>query len=334
MNGNTGGGIAVAGDAVDPLGNPNPALGNRIEHNTAHNNGSDGIAVGGVGHTVGGNAANNNDGWGISVEADNVDGGGNTANGNAEPDQCTGVVCAPGAAVPTLAPDITAPDTTITEGPANPTSGFQAARFTFTGNDNVAPVTALRFECRLDAPPDPPQDPDPDPDPPDPTEPPEPPDIPEGENWGTCVSPRVFQFMPTGEHKFEVRAIDPFGNFDATPAEYIWKVVPAAPGPDATPPSTTIFEQPDTASTSPSATFAFRGSDNATPGPHLSFQCRLDSTNEADFAPCTSPVTLTGLALGSHTFDVRAVDLARQRRPDAGQRHLDGRRSTTRRRPA
>jgi hypothetical protein len=42
----------------------------------------------------------------------------------------------------------------------------------------------------------------------------------------------------------------------------------------------------------------------------IAFQCRLDSQAAADFGPCQSPKTYSGLGEGSHTFDVRALDLA------------------------
>ena len=82
------------------------------------------------------------------------------------------------------------------------------------------------------------------------------------------------------------------------------------PGPDPTPPNTTIFLTPDQASTSPVAVFGFRGSDNQSPGPNLRYECRLDSIAPGDFTPCLSPKTYSGLALGTHTFEARAVDLA------------------------
>ena len=53
------------------------------------------------------------------------------------------------------------------------------------------------------------------------------------------------------------------------------------------------------------------------------FQCRVDA---AAFAPCTSPHTTALLDDGAHTFEVRAVDAARQRRPDARFAAVRGRR--------
>ena len=83
-------------------------------------------------------------------------------------------------------PDLEAPETTLTSMPPAVT-GNETAVFQFTANDgpNGDPLTAMRFECRLDAPADPPVPPEePELEPPDPTEPPEVPEPPEGEFWG------------------------------------------------------------------------------------------------------------------------------------------------------
>ncbi len=294
-------GIAVEAEALDPLGAPVP--GNVIEGNTANGNLGDGISVSAGGHVVTANAAHNNASFGITAGEFVVDGGGNTASGNGEPAQCVGVVCEPGTPPPPDEPDLTAPDTEILTFPADNSSMFEAQTFTFTGSDNVAPDTALRFECRLDAPPDPPVEP---PEPPEPGEPPEPPQPPDSETWNECGSPVTYSLVPSGEHTFEVRSIDPFDNVDLTPATYTWTTIPAAPGIDSTPPDTTIVDGPDDSSSDTTATFTFRGSDNATPGPSLTYQCSLDG---AALAACTSPATYPGLGLGEHTFEVRAVDV-------------------------
>jgi CSLREA domain-containing protein len=294
-NNNSASGIAVEAETLDALGNP--IGGSLIEGNQANNNLGDGISVGGSPHTIRDNEAYNNAAFGISAAEGNLDGGGNLASGNGEPLQCVGVVCSTGSGAPPANTDLIAPDTSIATMPANGSSTADPATFTFTGSDNLAPAGALRFECRIDAPPDPP------PPPPEPGEPPQPPEV---ENWVECASPQSYFFLLAGSHTFEVRAIDPSDNIDLTPAVYTWTVVAAPPGPDSTPPNTTITAQPDDPSTSTSASFSFTGSDNSTPGPSLAYQCALDG---AAFAACTSPISYSGLGLGDHSFAVRAVDL-------------------------
>ena len=159
--------------------------------------------------------------------------------------------------------------------------------FTFTGTDNVAPATALRFECRLDAPADPPGAP--------------------ADNWTECVSGVSYAFLPSGQHTFEVRALDPADLVDPTPVVFTWDVDAATPGADTVPPSTTLVSAPSDPSSDAVSRFTFRGSDNATAGPNLAYECSLDS---ADFTPCVSPLTYPGLAVGPHTFAVRTVDSA------------------------
>ena len=100
-----------------------------------------------------------------------------------------------------------------------------------------------------------------------------------------------------------MRAVDWSDNFDITAATYDWEVdltvVEEGNDPEAIPPDTRIASGPDPETLSDSATFRFAGSDNATPGLALIFECSL---NGADFAPCTTPTNYTGLALGDHTF--------------------------------
>jgi glucose/arabinose dehydrogenase len=74
------------------------------------------------------------------------------------------------------------------------------------------------------------------------------------------------------------------------------------PPPDTTPPETTITGGPSGTTTSSSASFTFTSSEAGS-----SFQCRLDG---GTFAGCSSPKDYTGLAPGSHTFEVRATDPA------------------------
>ena len=69
---------------------------------------------------------------------------------------------------------------------------------------------------------------------------------------------------------------------------------------DNTPPETSITAGPSGSVASGSASFDFASTE-----PGSSFQCRRDG---AAFAPCSSPVSYTGLADGSHTFEVGAAD--------------------------
>lgn len=74
--------------------------------------------------------------------------------------------------------------------------------------------------------------------------------------------------------------------------------------PDVTPPETVITSGP-TSSTSTTATIAFTGSDNA-PGA-LTYERSLDG---GPYLPAVSPETVSGLAVGPHTYWVRAKDPA------------------------
>ena len=76
---------------------------------------------------------------------------------------------------------------------------------------------------------------------------------------------------------------------------------------DTSAPATTITAQPDSQTTSTSASFSFTGEDDVTPAGGLTFECSIDT--EA-FAPCSSPQEYTNLAVGAHTFQVRAKDAA------------------------
>lgn len=72
---------------------PPPPVGTRIEHNTANDNGDDGIDVDAPKTTVSGNTANNNGDLGIEAVHGVNDGGGNKASGNGNSAQCTVVAC-------------------------------------------------------------------------------------------------------------------------------------------------------------------------------------------------------------------------------------------------
>src|SRR5439155_4285891 len=81
----------------------------------------------------------------------------------------------------TFTVDNTAPDTTISAQPANPTNSSSAS-FSFTGSDTVTPAGGLTFQCDLD-----------------------------GGGFGVCTSPKVYSSLSEGSHTFQVKATDQAG---------------------------------------------------------------------------------------------------------------------------
>ncbi len=163
----------------------------------------------------------------------------------------------PSPATRTFVVDLTPPDTTLTP-IASPTND---ATPTFSFGSTEAGST---FACRVD-----------------------------GASFATCSSAFTTAALAAGSHTFDVRATDPAGNLDTTPASQTFVV-------DLTAPDTTITSSPPGIGASPQFTFV-------SPDAGASFECKLDA---AAFAPCTSPKTYSGLSDGQHTFSVRAQDTA------------------------
>jgi probable HAF family extracellular repeat protein len=145
-----------------------------------------------------------------------------------------------------------------------------SASFSFNGSDNVTPAASLVFQVSLD-----------------------------GSAFATATSPTSYTGLAAGNHTFKVEAVDQAGNIGA-PASYTWTI-------DRTPPTAAITAKPPLVTNSTSASFSFTGSDNITPLASLVFQTALDG---GAFVTASSPVSYTGLALGSHTFRVRDIDRA------------------------
>ena len=79
---------------------------------------------------------------------------------------------------------------------------------------------------------------------------------------------------------------------------------------DTTPPTVSITAEPPAVSNTTSASFTFTGSDPTAGGASSGisyFQYQLDGDG---YQSATSPVNLTGLTNGPHTFQVEAVDNA------------------------
>ena len=117
----------------------------------------------------------------------------------------------------------------------------------------------------------------------------------DSESFSSCTTPQTYSSLAEGAHTFTVRALDLALNPDPSPAAYAWTI-------DITPPETFLDTYPPNPSSSTTADFSF----HCTGGPCV-FDCNLDSTG---WSSCVSPKTYTGLSEASHSFQVRATDLA------------------------
>ena len=109
-----------------------------------------------------------------------------------------------------------------------------------------------------------------------------------------CASPKTYNGLEDGEHTFTVAAKNEHGLADETPVEFTWTV--------AVPPNTSILTTPQSTTSATTATFTFSANEIDS-----EFECSLDG---AAFATCESGQQYAGLAVGPHTFAVRAIDAA------------------------
>src|SRR5207249_3108475 len=91
-------------------------------------------------------------------------------------------------------PDTTPPDTTLTATPPAVTNS-PSASFTFAATE-----AGSTFQCALD-----------------------------GGGFAPCASPQTYSALAGGNHTFQVRATDPAGNTDPTPASLTWTVDTSPP---------------------------------------------------------------------------------------------------------
>ena len=117
--------------------------------------------------------------------------------------------------------DQTEPETTITDGPPDPTPD-PTASFIFESNEPNS-----TFECKLDL-----------------------------NEWEICMSPQDYAGLAEGAHTFEVRAIDEAGNMDQTPASWNWLI-----DPNILPPDTFIDSSPPLKTFTTTADFTFSSDD-------------------------------------------------------------------------
>jgi hypothetical protein len=117
----------------------------------------------------------------------------------------------------------------------------------------------------------------------------------DGGAFAACASPQSYAGpLAAGSHTFQVEAKDAAGNVGPA-ASYAWTI-------DLTPPAApTITAKPSNPSNVTAPSFSFTGEAGA------SFLCKLDG---GAFAACSSPQGYSGLAAGSHTFQVEAKDAA------------------------
>jgi len=118
--------------------------------------------------------------------------------------------------------------------------------------------------------------------------------------FAACSSPHT-RTMPltNGDHTLSVRAIDAPGNESA--------IVTRSFTVDTVAPETTITSGPSGSTADATPTFAFSSSESGS-----SFACRFDSQA---FVPCSGPgashTPSAPLSAGAHSFDVRAIDMAK-----------------------
>jgi hypothetical protein len=117
----------------------------------------------------------------------------------------------------------------------------------------------------------------------------------DGGSFAACQSPKTYTGQNEGNHTFRVRAVDALNNRSGARV-FSWTI-------DLTPPpKPSISSGPGNPTTSTSARFVFSDSEGG-----ASLQCRLDG---GSFSGCSSPKTYSGVAVGTHSFDVRAKDAA------------------------
>lgn len=109
-----------------------------------------------------------------------------------------------------------------------------------------------------------------------------------------CASPKTYDSLTEGSHRFQVRAIDAALN-EGSPIGHTWTA-------DTTAPAASIENKPASLGKATGASFTFTANESG-----ATFRCKLDA---GAFAECVSPKAYSSLADGTHTFSVEAIDRA------------------------
>jgi hypothetical protein len=113
-------------------------------------------------------------------------------------------------------------------------------------------------------------------------------------SFSDCSSPFKITNASGSDNRFRIRAIDKAGN-KSNESSHTWSV-------DTSVPTLSITSKPPAKSNSSIATFEFVGSDS---GGSVRFECSFEG---ATFSACSSGIQYSGLASGSYSFTVRAID--------------------------
>lgn len=116
--------------------------------------------------------------------------------------------------------------------------------------------------------------------------------------WSACSSPQTYSSLQEGQHTFFVRSIDNNNNV-STPVSYSWSL-------DTTNPVVSISSTPTMLNNSTVASFTFAASDSGG-GMVIEMKCKLDSEV---YSTCSSPMNISSLAQGIHTYSIIAIDAA------------------------
>ncbi len=169
--------------------------------------------------------------------------------------------------------DTLSPDTQIDSGPVvGSTTSDSTPSFGFSATE-----VESSFECRIDT-----------------------------DAFASCSGPGAEHTatpLGDGAHTFEVRALDPAGNVDGSPAAREFVLAPDPPplAGDSDPPETTIVKGPKRKSSKRKAKFAFSSDESG-----VRFECKLD---KGGFESCAAN-TKFKIKPGKHVLEVRARDVA------------------------